>query len=168
MFNFYTLWIFLALLIKKKTIWWRCLCECIIQSYFVFQISGTTILYENDLYYAIYDPINPFIIRQHKWTYTVECDVNRNEATSSHVHHDIDAHHTAVSGHYNISMMFYKDPGYMQQMSGNPIHVNVGDQVYVKVVTKASDWSIKMRMHTCYTKPKESADNMIFYIIKDG
>ncbi|XP_053391820.1 zona pellucida sperm-binding protein 2-like [Mercenaria mercenaria] len=132
------------------------------------RISGDTILYENNLFYAIYDPIQPFIIRQHKWTYGVECDVSRNEATSSHVHHDVDAIHSAVSSHYEINMTFFKDPGFMNELPGNPLHTNVGDDVYVKVFTLATDWNIKMRLHTCYTKPTEVAADMTYYIIADG
>lgn len=126
-------------------------------------------MYMNDLFYAIYDPIMPFIIRQYKWTYTVECDVSRNEATSSHVHHDVDSHSTVVTSHYNISMAFFKDANFFNQLPGNPLHANVGDDVYVKVFTMATDWTVKMRLHTCYTKPSDIADkNTVYYLIKDG
>ncbi|XP_053376834.1 neurogenic locus notch homolog protein 1-like [Mercenaria mercenaria] len=132
------------------------------------RISGDTIIYENELFYAIYDSIHPFIIRQHKWTYGVECDISRNEATSSHVHHNVETHHSAISGHYSINMTFFKDPEYMNQLPGNPIQTSVGDDVYVKVFTTATDWNIKMRLHTCYTKPKETTTNMTYNIIRDG
>ncbi|XP_045164170.2 zona pellucida sperm-binding protein 2-like [Mercenaria mercenaria] len=132
------------------------------------RISGNTILYENELFYAISDPIHPFIIRQYKWKYGVECDISRNEATSSHVHHNVESHHSVVSGHYSINLTFFKDPSFMNQLPGNPVQTNVGDDVYVKVFTTATDWNIKMRLHTCYTKPTEAAANMVYYIIKDG
>ena len=127
------------------------------------------IVYVNDLYYAIYDPINPYIIRRHKWTFTVQCDVNRNQATSSHVHHDVNAQHIEVTGQYAINLAFYKDVNFMHELPGNPLHVNLGDDIYVKVYTMASDWTTKMRLHTCYTKPNDAAgNNMTYYIIKDG
>ncbi|XP_053391824.1 uncharacterized protein LOC128554583 [Mercenaria mercenaria] len=133
------------------------------------RVSGDTLLYENDLFYAIYDPINPFIVRQHQWTFTVECDVSRNEATLSHVHHDVDAHHAAVAGHYDVKMTFFKDVNFMNQIAGNPIHASIGDDIYVKVFTSAADWTVKMRLHTCYTKPTDDAgDDMTYFIIKNG
>ncbi|XP_053406217.1 mucin-3A-like [Mercenaria mercenaria] len=133
------------------------------------RISNGVFIYDNDLFYAIYDPNNPFIIRQYKWTYSMECDVSRNEVTSSHVHHDIEAHHSAVSSHYAISMTFFKDSNFMNQLPGNPIHVSVGDEVYVKVFTTVPDWSVKMRLHTCFTKPNdESSESTKYYVIKDG
>ncbi|XP_053391822.1 CUB and zona pellucida-like domain-containing protein 1 [Mercenaria mercenaria] len=133
------------------------------------RVSSDTLLYENDLFYAIYDPINPFIIRQHKWTFTVEYDVSRNEATSSHVHHDVDAHHAAVASHYDIKMTFFKDANFMNQIAGNPVHASIGDDIYVKVFTSAADWTVKMRLHTCYTKPTDdAADDMTYFFIKDG
>ncbi|XP_060590338.1 protein crumbs-like [Ruditapes philippinarum] len=132
------------------------------------RISGDTIIYENELFYAIYDPIRPFIIRQHKFTFGVECDVSRNEATSSHVHHNVEMHHSAVLQHYSINMAFYKDQGYIDKLPGNPIQTNVGDDIYVKVFTTATDWNIKMRLHTCYTSPNQPTKKLIYYIIKDG
>ncbi|XP_045166554.2 uncharacterized protein LOC123529972 [Mercenaria mercenaria] len=133
------------------------------------RVSGDSLLYENDLFYAIYDPINPFIIRQHKWTFTIECDVSRNRSTSSHVHHDVDAHHASVTSHYDIKMAFFKDANFMNQIAGNPVHASIGDDTYVKVFTSAADWTVKMRLHTCYTKPTDDAGgNMTYFIIKNG
>ena len=135
----------------------------------VFQTSNGVQIYSNNLFYAIYDINNPFVIRQYKWTYNFECDVNRNEVASSHVHHDIDAHNSVVSVHHKIDMTFYKDPNFMDQVSGNPIHVQVGDDVYVKVFTTETDWTVKMRLHTCFTKPFENSDeNEKYYVIKNG
>lgn len=133
------------------------------------QVSNGVQIYTNELYYAIYDANNPFIIRQYKWKYSLECDVSRNEVTSEHVHHDIDTHHSVVSGHHKIDMTFFKDPNFMHQLSGNPIHVQVGDDVYVKVFTPEADWSVKMRLHTCFTKPSQDSDeSKNYYVIKNG
>ncbi|XP_060553296.1 pancreatic secretory granule membrane major glycoprotein GP2-like [Ruditapes philippinarum] len=66
-------------------------------------------------------------------------------------------------------MSFYSDPNFAYQISGNPIHVAVGNKVYVKVFTTSSDWTIKMRVHTCYTKPSATAsDSFKFEMIKNG
>jgi hypothetical protein len=66
-------------------------------------------------------------------------------------------------------MSFYSDPNFAYQISGNPIHVAVGSKVYVKVFTTSSDWTIKMRVHTCYTKPSANAsDSFKFEMIKNG
>lgn len=57
----------------------------------------------------------------------------------------------------------------MNKIPGDPIHATIGDTIYVKVFTSATDWTIKMRLHTCYTKPDDNArDEMTYFIIKDG
>ena len=66
-------------------------------------------------------------------------------------------------------MTFYSDPNFLNQLQGNPLHVQVGQDVYVKVFSATSDWTVKMRLHTCYMKPDPNAgDHLNFYIIIDG
>lgn len=91
---------------------------------------------------------------------------------SGHIHHD--SSHVAGpdvtgSSHFSVNMSFYSDPNFMYQLQGNPLHVTVGDKVYVKVFTTTSDWTVKMRVHTCYTKPSQySPDHMKYLIIQNG
>ena len=73
------------------------------------------------------------------------------------------------SSHFAVNMSFYSDPNFMNQIYGNPLHVSVGDKVYVKVFTTTPDWTVKMRVHTCYTKPSQyAADYMKFYLVRNG
>ncbi|XP_060579925.1 pancreatic secretory granule membrane major glycoprotein GP2-like [Ruditapes philippinarum] len=135
-------------------------------------IRNDVLVYRNQLVYAERDPIHSFIIRHYNWTVSVECDVGRNETSSGHIHHDagnnpVDS--VLGSSHYYVNMSFYSDPNFAYQISGNPIHVAVGNKVYVKVFTTSSDWTIKMRVHTCYTKPSANAsDSFKFEMIKNG
>ncbi|XP_060556057.1 deleted in malignant brain tumors 1 protein-like isoform X2 [Ruditapes philippinarum] len=135
-------------------------------------IRNDVLMYRNQLVYAERDPIHSFIIRHYNWTVSVECDVGRNETSSGHIHHDagnnpVDS--VLGSSHYYVNMSFYSDPNFAYQISGNPIHVAVGNKVYIKVFTTSSDWTIKMRVHTCYTKPSATAsDSLKFEMIKNG
>ena len=99
---------------------------------------------------------------------TVKCDVMRNEATSSHVHHSVEPHEIEVASHYRVLMAFYRDPDFTDVITNRPIDAKIGEDIYVKVYT-AADFSVRMRVHTCYTKPSDDApDKSIYYIIKDG
>ncbi|KAH3837194.1 hypothetical protein DPMN_110574 [Dreissena polymorpha] len=133
------------------------------------KISNDTIIYENKLVYATLDTLNPHIIRNHVWTYTIECDVIRREATSYHIHHDVNTHHSSVVVHNNINLGFYSDPSFTREIPGNPLHASVGGTIYVKVYTTVNDWSIKMRLHSCYTKPWQNSNSTSDYmLINDG
>ncbi|XP_060607114.1 deleted in malignant brain tumors 1 protein-like [Ruditapes philippinarum] len=135
-------------------------------------IRGNVLVYSNELVYAERDPNYQFIIRHYNWTVGIECDVDRNESSSAHIHHD--NNHLALpevtgSSHFSVNMSFYSDPNFMRQIYGNPLRVSVGDKVYVKVYTTTPDWSVKMRVHTCYTKPSQNAgDYMKFFLIRNG
>ncbi|XP_060591027.1 deleted in malignant brain tumors 1 protein-like isoform X2 [Ruditapes philippinarum] len=135
-------------------------------------IQGNALIYNNELVYAEHDPIHPFIIRHYNWTIKVECDVQRNESSAGHLHHDAsnsNAHQVSGNSHYPVNMTFFTDPNFLHQIQGHPLQVSVGSDVYVKVFTETSDWSVKMRVHTCYTKPTPNAqEHMRYYIIKNG
>ena len=115
---------------------------------------------------------NPFIIRHYNWTVRVECDVYRNETATGHILHDAASNtslQVAGETHYAVSMSFYKDPGYMTEIPGNPLHVHVGTLVYVKVYTIAPAFTVKMVVKDCYTKISENVtDATSFYLIKNG
>lgn len=135
-------------------------------------VRNEVLVYRNQLVYAERDPSHPFLIRHYNWTVGVECDVQRNETSSGHIHHDTSgssANAALGSSHYTVDMSFFSDPGFMNQIHGNPVHVAVGSKVYVKVFTTSSDWTVKMRVHTCYTKPTPSApDHLKYEMIKNG
>lgn len=135
-------------------------------------IRNNVLVYSNQLIYAERDPNYQFIIRFYNWTVGVECDVQRNETSSGHIHHD-SSHLTGPdvtgSSHFSVNMSFYSDPNFMYHLPGNPLQVNVGDKVYVKVFTTTSDWTVKMRVHTCYTKPSQlSPDHLKYFLIQNG
>lgn len=135
-------------------------------------VRFNALVYSNELVYAERDPRYQFIIRNYNWTVGVECDVQRNETSSGHLHHDnqnLMEPHVTGSSHFSVNMSFYTDPNFLHQISGNPLHVTVGEKVYAKVYTTTPDWSVKMRAHTCYAKPSQySPDHMKFYLIQNG
>ncbi|KAK3599692.1 hypothetical protein CHS0354_037163 [Potamilus streckersoni] len=136
-------------------------------------VTQNALVYRNRLFYAMRDPQYPFIIRGYNWTVEVECDVMRNETASSHISHNtigpFDSSHVQGTSHYNITMRFYSDPNFQYEIPGNPLHVKVGSDVYVKAYTVANDWGIKMILRSCYTKPDQNAsDSLRYYIIRDG
>ncbi|KAK3599689.1 hypothetical protein CHS0354_037160 [Potamilus streckersoni] len=136
-------------------------------------VTQNAIVYRNRLFYAMRDPQYPFIIRAYNWSIEVECDVMRNETASSHISHNtqnpFNSGHAQGTSHYNITMRFYNDPNFQYEIPGNPLHVNVGTDVYIKVYTVAADWGIKMIVHSCYTKPDlYASDSLKYYIIRDG
>ncbi|XP_052803114.1 deleted in malignant brain tumors 1 protein-like [Mya arenaria] len=135
-------------------------------------IRGDALVYKNELVYADRDPQYPFIIRAYNWTVGVECDVSRNGTSLAHIHHDSqNTSGVTVDGasHYGVNMSFYRDPNFLIPIYGNPLQVPVGTDVYVKVFVSSSDWSTKMRVHSCYTKPsRNSPNNLTYYLIKDG
>ena len=132
-------------------------------------MTDKLVQYTNKLYHTISDPENPSVIRDHIWTYTIECDVIQNEVTSSHVHHQVESHSSVIVGHHDINMAFYKDASFHEEIPGNPLVVNVGDLVYVKVYTSEPDWTVKMKLHTCFTSPSsQTSDLTRYYLIKEG
>ena len=99
----------------------------------------------------------------------MECNIVRNNQASSHVHNEVNTHHAAFEVKNNVSIAFFSDPNFMHELPGNPVHVHVGDQVFVKVFTTMVEWSIKMRLHSCFTQSFLSADESSkYYLIKDG
>jgi len=78
---------------------------------------------------------------------------------------------TPVPGTYNytIDMSFYLDPNFLGSVSGSPLHVPAGTDVYVKVFTTTDDWTVKMRLHSCFATPATSGDqNLTYFLIRDG
>ncbi|XP_052276800.1 deleted in malignant brain tumors 1 protein-like [Dreissena polymorpha] len=136
-------------------------------------IRHDVLVYSNELVYAERDPIHSFIIRHYNWTVGVECDVQRNGSSSGHVRNENNNNPGGqlVTGasNYSVNMAFYLDPNFQQPIPSNPLRVPVGTDVYVKVFTQATDWTVKMRVHTCYTKPSPtSPDNLRYNLIQNG
>ena len=135
-------------------------------------VTQNAIVYRNQLFYAEKDPIHPFIIRNYLWAVGIECDVQRNDTASAHVHHE--SSYTSVpyisgNSRYGINITFFKDANYIHQIPGDPLRIQVGTRVYAKVFTASSDWSIKMRVHTCYTLPRDaSPSNLKLFVIRNG
>ncbi|XP_053390258.1 CUB and zona pellucida-like domain-containing protein 1 isoform X1 [Mercenaria mercenaria] len=144
------------------------LSECLTSELLVDGIE----VYNNELIYAEHDPVYLFIVLHYNWTVGVQCDIRQNgtaiggfpsNATSTIAHN-------VSSPQYPVSVSFYKDQDFIHEIGkGNPLHAQIGSHVYVKVFTTATDWNIRMRVHTCYTKPTEHAhDHMKYFLIKDG
>ena len=101
----------------------------------------------------------------------VECDVRRNESTTGQVAHGPSnpGLHVAVQRHYSVNISFFKDPNFMVEMLGNPLHTSVGSNVYVKVFTTAPEWAVKLVVHDCYTTmSNDSSVGTKFYLIRRG
>ncbi|KAH3842061.1 hypothetical protein DPMN_115549 [Dreissena polymorpha] len=133
-------------------------------------VRHDVLVYSNQLVYAERDPVHSFIIRHYNWTVGVECDIQRNESSSGHIEHENNNHQGGplLSG-YTVNMTFYLDPNFQQPISSNPLRLPVGTDVYVKVFTQATDWTVKMRVHTCYTKPSPtSPDHLRYNLIQNG
>ncbi|XP_060553776.1 protein crumbs-like [Ruditapes philippinarum] len=129
--------------------------------------EGNTQTYQNVLFYAIFDTVDPSIVRHHYWSYNVACNFDQGESTSTHLHHIHESYSSNITGHRDISITFYKDHTYQQQIHGNPLSVHVGDKVFVKVATSIMDWNTKLRLHTCHAVSSDlsRADHML---IRDG
>ncbi|XP_053385235.1 uncharacterized protein LOC128550354 [Mercenaria mercenaria] len=144
------------------------LSECLTSELLVNGIE----VYNNELIYAEHDPVYLFIVLHYNWTVGVECDIRQNgtaiggfpsNATSAIAYN-------VSSPQYPVSVSFYKDQDFIHEIGkGNPLHAEIGSHVYAKVFTTATDWNIRMRVHTCYTKPTEHAhDHMKYFLIKNG
>ena len=76
---------------------------------------------------------------------------------------------TPPPDHSSVSLAFYRDQYFSQAISGPPLHINVGDTVYVKAFIVPQDMDIKLLLHSCYMKPKADAnEDQRYFIIKDG
>ena len=140
-------------------------------SYFhdIFQFQDDVNIYKSNLYYIVFDPLRPYLVLKHEWTFMVECDVNANEITSSHVEHLPEIHNASFSSHYHLSMSYFSDVNFLHRISGNPLMVHLGDNVFVKVFTTLPDWDTKMILDTCYTRPSSvNTTTMDVALIKDG
>ncbi|XP_060570797.1 deleted in malignant brain tumors 1 protein-like [Ruditapes philippinarum] len=126
-------------------------------------------IYKNNLFYIVFDPIRPYVVLKHEWTFIVECDVNANEVTSSHVEHIPEVHNASFTSYYQLSMTYFSDVNFLHRISGNPLKVVLGENVFVKVYTTLPDWDTKMILDTCYTRPSgTNTSAMDVTLIKQG
>lgn len=132
--------------------------------------------YTNMLVYAFRDPNHKFIVRDYRFKIDVHCDLPTQETVSQHF---IETHNkvrtrsrnpiVSGSGHYNVHMSFYRDPAYRKLMTGSPLLVNIGEEIYVTVTTPLSADDVIMNIESCYTLPFPNAgDHLKFYLIKNG
>ncbi|XP_053389049.1 deleted in malignant brain tumors 1 protein-like [Mercenaria mercenaria] len=127
--------------------------------------SGITQIFSNKLFYVIFDPVIPFLIRRHIWTFAVECDVFRGGTGTSHLHHGIETHHATYVQHYNVTVELFSDQHFQHPIHGGTGIVHVGEDVYVKVSTTIPDWNTKMRLHTCFTRPNNNATSELDVVL---
>ncbi|XP_052216853.1 IgGFc-binding protein-like isoform X3 [Dreissena polymorpha] len=53
-------------------------------------------------------------------------------------------------------------------ISGNPLDVTTGANVFVKTFVLNVDWTVKMRLHSCYTEPTLNGHGARYYLINNG
>ena len=147
-----------------------------------YQITNTDVIYTSEIIYPYVEPSYPSVVFGHIWKIDVTCSLPNhgqigiqihpdhylsspaptlNQVTP--VHHSLNGTSTAVSLHFH----FYSDPGFVHEISGNPIHATFGDEVYVKVTHDSVDNGLKMRLETCFSRPG-SGNGPIVYLIVDG
>lgn len=126
---------------------------------------------------------NPVIIRNYRWAVDVDCELKKVNSGNVNFHPDetqstTDRYqhpwsepvtaHLSGSGEEKINIQFFKDSNFLEQISGNPVHMHIGDKVYVKVTSDA-DANYKMRLHSCTAKPYYYTSVASSYqLIKDG
>lgn len=123
---------------------------------------------------------NPIVIRHYRWTIDIDCELSKknsasinfhpNEVLSTTVssnggHGNID--HISGSGKESVIIAFFKDQHFLQQITGYPLQILIGENIYVKVKTQTTDDNYKMRLHSCVAKP-QSSSSTTYPIIKDG
>ncbi|KAL4221645.1 CUB and zona pellucida-like domains 1 [Mactra antiquata] len=143
--------------------------DCLTQE----MIRNSHHVFSNQLLYPEYDPIHPYIIKDFKLAVDLKCYAAPNGTITGHSidnSNNNNGTHQQVSGgsHFSVNMLFYSDPNFQHKLR-YPLSVTVGENVYVKVFTNASDWDIRMHVHTCYTLPNiYAADNFKYYLIRNG
>lgn len=135
--------------------------------------TNSSFNFRNKLVYAESDPKFPFIIRRHVWDLTVECDVPRETVVHTHVHHNVlhlpDTIMTPSPEHSAVSLAFYRDQEFLHSISGPPLHIKVGDTVYVKAFMPSKETDVKLVLRSCYMAPQVNAtDTLKYFIIKNG
>ncbi|VDH91103.1 Hypothetical predicted protein [Mytilus galloprovincialis] len=142
----------------------------------------SSVLYKNRLMYPEANTPNPVVIRHFRWTIDIDCELSKiNSATvnfhpneiisttvSSHGGHG-NVDHISGSGKEGVIIAFFKDQHFLQQISGNPLQIHIGENIYVKVKTQTTDNNYKMRLHSCVAKPQSySSATYAYPLIQDG
>ena len=140
---------------------------------YFLQKTNSSFNFRNKLVYAESDPKFPFIIRRHVWDLTVECDVPRETVVHTHVHHNVlhlpDTIMTPSPEHSAVSLAFYRDQEFLHSISGPPLHIKVGDTVYVKAFMPLKETDVKLVLRSCYMAPQVNAtDTLKYFIINNG
>ncbi|XP_060602750.1 deleted in malignant brain tumors 1 protein-like [Ruditapes philippinarum] len=135
--------------------------------------TGDTLIYDNQLVYPESRTPFPIIVHGYRWRVDLECDVSRVEEVSTNFHPNRtiinENQHVSSSSHYKSDVKFFTDGTFYKQIFGNPISLKTGDNVYVAVTMNSDDVQVKMRLHTCYTKPDPNADARLTYpLIQNG
>ena len=135
-------------------------------------------MYCNQLMYPEVNITHPVIIRNFRWKQDVACKISK--VNSGHINFQPNengsiATHPGMNnsivgnGKERMNLQFYTDQHYYQQISGNPISVRIGEDVYVRVTAVSSNDDYKMRIHSCYAVPTSSTPMTQGYtLIKDG
>ena len=70
-----------------------------------------------------------------------------------------------------MKVLFFinRDQNYRYKIQGNPITVNIGNDIYVKVISTIEDNDVKMRLENCYTLPNPTASvDFRYFLLQNG
>ncbi|XP_053400536.1 zona pellucida sperm-binding protein 2-like [Mercenaria mercenaria] len=127
-------------------------------------------VYANELIAVERNPQFAFIIKRYIWKLEVECDLTANGSVSAGGFKDeVVTGHTSYGQEQKLNISFYLDPSFNNKVHGNPLNASAGAHIYLKVFTSIKDWTITMKLKTCYVIPSLHApENMKYYLIKNG
>ncbi|XP_060602718.1 deleted in malignant brain tumors 1 protein-like [Ruditapes philippinarum] len=136
-------------------------------------VNAGNVVYNNQLVYPEASVPFPVVVRGYRWTVELECDVARTDTLTNSfhpnrtvVHHNP---HITSNTHYTSQVKFFADGTFFKEISGNPLSLKTGEDVYVMVKMSSDDGNIKMRVDSCYTKPSANAGPALtFPLIQNG
>ncbi|XP_052775893.1 uncharacterized protein LOC128213864 [Mya arenaria] len=133
-------------------------------------MTDSEIMHSNQLVYAYHDPKYAFIIRNINWTLDVNCHIARNLSLDSHLTYNQSTsgiQQLNATASYTFRTEFFRDPNFLQQISGEPLNVPIGSNVFVKTFIQNVDWTVEMRLDACYTSTGDTTQSK-YYLITNG
>ncbi|XP_052275330.1 uncharacterized protein LOC127874770 isoform X9 [Dreissena polymorpha] len=118
------------------------------------KVSANLNIFENQMV-VIFDPETSAASNAYNWTIDLHCNVvDKNIVTSVSTNQlNSDAN--------SISISVFIDPFFRMALPSNPLHVHIGDTVYVKVSSPIRDPEIKLLLKSCYIRPALEKDSRL-------
>ncbi|XP_052274076.1 IgGFc-binding protein-like isoform X2 [Dreissena polymorpha] len=134
------------------------------------QTNGSEIVYTNQLVYAYHDPNHNFIIHSINWTQGISCHIQWNESDHSYVTYNqpTGGNNGSTNSTTSIQTQFFIDPNFQQEITGNPLNATTGAKVFVKTFVQNVDWTVKMKLHSCYAEPNQNGHGARYFLINNG